>query len=83
MFQEHPQDNQKTSTERAMTSQNKAQAEPRRHDPRRDESSLDRRYGKIGISAVAAAVRYQSDAKNLAYAPVKHRDQDVFEEAVA
>lgn len=32
--------------------------------------SLDRCYGKIGISAVAAALPYQSDAKNLAYAPV-------------
>jgi hypothetical protein len=26
-------------------------------------------YGQIGISAVAAAVRYQGDAKNPAYAP--------------
>jgi hypothetical protein len=26
-------------------------------------------YGKIGISAVAAAARYQGDAKNPAYAP--------------
>ena len=31
---------------------------------------LDRQYGEIGISAVAAAVRYQSDTKNQAYAPV-------------
>jgi hypothetical protein len=35
-----------------------------------DDSTLDGRYGKIGISAVAAAVAYQSDAKNQAYAPV-------------
>jgi hypothetical protein len=27
-------------------------------------------YGKIGISAVAAAARYQGGAKNPAYAPV-------------
>ena len=27
-------------------------------------------YGQIGISAVAAAVRYQGEAKNPAYAPV-------------
>ncbi|HVU43072.1 MAG TPA: hypothetical protein VHD86_18660 [Xanthobacteraceae bacterium] len=33
-------------------------------------TALDRRYGKIGISAVAAAVRYQGAAKNPAYAPV-------------
>jgi hypothetical protein len=32
--------------------------------------SLDSRYGRIGISAVAAAVRYQSEQKNMAYAPV-------------
>ena len=35
---------------------------------------LDGRYGKIGISAVAAALPYQSDAKNPAYAPVVPRD---------
>jgi hypothetical protein len=34
-----------------------------------DRTSLDCRYGKIGISAVAAAVRYQGAAKNPAYAP--------------
>ena len=33
------------------------------------ETALDRRYGAIGISAVAAAARYQGDAKNAAYAP--------------
>src|SRR6266516_117450 len=31
--------------------------------------ALDARYGQIGISAVAAAVRYQGLAKNPAYAP--------------
>lgn len=34
-------------------------------------ASLDRRYRQIGISAVAAAVRYQGVAKNPAYAPVQ------------
>jgi len=33
---------------------------------------LDRRYGEIGISAVAAAVRYQGEAK----APTQTRDDD-------
>jgi hypothetical protein len=33
-------------------------------------TTLDRRYGQIGISAVAAAARYQGEAKNPAYAPV-------------
>jgi hypothetical protein len=35
--------------------------------------SLDCRYGKIGISAVAAAMRYQSEPKNPAYAPAVPR----------
>lgn len=38
---------------------------------RRASDQLDTRYGAIGISAVAAAVRYQCDGKNLAYAPVE------------
>lgn len=33
-------------------------------------------YGQIGISAVAAAVRYQGDAKNWAYAPVVLRPDE-------
>jgi hypothetical protein len=37
--------------------------------------SLDCRYGKIGISAVAAAMRYQSERKNMAYAPVAPSDR--------
>ena len=41
------------------------------------------RYGKIGISAVAAALPYQSDAKNPAYAPVVHRDEEWRSEMVA
>ncbi len=40
----------------------------------RKGEDLDGRYGKIGISAVAAALPYQSDAKNPAYAPVVPRD---------
>jgi hypothetical protein len=36
-------------------------------------STLDQRYRQIGISAVAAAVRYQGAAKNPAYAPVVSR----------
>ena len=37
---------------------------------------LDGRYGKIGISAVAAALPYQSDAKNPAYAPAIPREDE-------
>lgn len=34
-----------------------------------DATALDRRYGAIGIPAVAAAARYQGGATNPAYAP--------------
>ncbi|MBI4274000.1 MAG: hypothetical protein HY659_04805 [Rhizobiales bacterium] len=30
----------------------------------REQVSLDRRYGRIGISALVAALRYRSEAKN-------------------
>lgn len=39
---------------------------------RRTEPKLDSRYGAIGISAVAAALQYQSEVKNPAYAPAIH-----------
>ena len=47
--------------------------ESRRATPeqRRERSELDPRFGTIGISAVAAALRYRSDAKNSAYAPAE------------
>jgi hypothetical protein len=35
--------------------------------------NLDSRYGKIGISAVAAAMRYQGEPRNTAYAPAVPR----------
>ena len=52
-------------------------------DQRSERAALDARFGKIGISAVAAAVRYQSEAKNPAYAPAKLRPTDEDEEAAA
>jgi hypothetical protein len=39
----------------------------------RELENLHERYGKIGISAVAAALAFQGDAKNPAYAPVTRR----------
>lgn len=39
------------------------------HKSAKQPIALDLRYGQIGISAVAAAVRYQGAAKNPAYAP--------------
>jgi hypothetical protein len=50
---------------------------------RRKETSLDSRYGEIGIPAVAAALRYQSEGKNPAYAPVEHRQDDRVAELAA
>ena len=43
-------------------------------EQRRDRVELDARFGKIGISAVAAAVRYLGEVKNPAYAPAHRRD---------
>ncbi|MBX9772890.1 MAG: hypothetical protein K2Y71_00645 [Xanthobacteraceae bacterium] len=51
-------------------------------EPRKGED-LGGRYGKIGIPAVAAALPYQSDAKNSAYAPVVHRDEEWRPESTA
>jgi hypothetical protein len=43
----------------------------------RGRERLDRRYGEIGISAVAAAVRYQGDTKAPASThDVAHDDDD-------
>jgi hypothetical protein len=47
----------------------------------KERPALDRCYGQIGISAVAAAVRYQGSAKNSAYAPVPIRWNDRADEA--
>jgi hypothetical protein len=45
--------------------------------------TLDACYGQIGISAVAAAARYQGTAKNPAYAPTPIKWQDYSDEAAA
>jgi hypothetical protein len=50
---------------------------------RRKEPNLDSRYGEIGIPAVAAALRYQSEARNPAYAPVEHRQDGRIAELAA
>ena len=47
----------------------------------REPENLHERYGKIGISAVAAALPYQGDAKNPAYAPVTPRYDQRYAEA--
>ena len=50
-----------------MTKNNAAQSD---ENVSRSEQKLDSRYGEIGISAVAAALQFQSVAKNPAHAPV-------------
>ncbi len=45
--------------------------------------ALDNRYGQIGISAVAAAVRYQGGAKNPAYAPCSNKWRDLIADVAA
>ena len=59
--------------------------ESRRASPeqRRERAEMDARFGKIGISAVAAALRYPTDAKNPAYAPAVLRAPREAEEAIA
>ena len=52
-----------------MTKNNTAQAD---ENVSRSESNLDSRYGEIGISAVVAALQFQSAVKNPAYAPAVH-----------
>lgn len=42
--------------------------------PEKRQSDLDRRYGRIAISAVVAALPYRSETKNLAYARVEAHD---------
>jgi hypothetical protein len=48
-----------------------------------ERADLDRRYGEIGISAVAAALHYRSDPKNPAYAPVQWQIEDAREDVAA
>lgn len=48
-----------------------------------EPENLDRCYGDIGISAVAAALRYQGGAKNPAYAPAVPRRDDKRSEDMA
>jgi len=51
-----------------MTSVNASKTDEETHGSRVD---LDSCYRQIGISALAAALRYRSDCKNPAYAPIE------------
>jgi hypothetical protein len=59
----------KSSTEKKMTKSDAARSD---ENVDRSEPNLDSRYGEIGISAVAAALQFQSAVKNPAYAPAVH-----------
>jgi hypothetical protein len=48
---------------------------------RSTKSDLASRYGAVGISAVAAALPYQSECKNSAYARTEPQPDDRFEDA--
>ncbi len=45
------------------------------------KSDLASRYRAVGISAVAAALPYQSECKNSAYAPAEPQPDNRFEDA--
>jgi len=58
-----------------MTTENSA--------PRRERPNLDARYGKIGISAVAAAVKYHGEPRTQAEVPLAPSLYERFEEEAA
>ena len=58
-------------------------ATEQKQDSARQYTNLDTRYGKIGISAVAAAVRYQGRIENPKDVPIVPQLQDEREDAVA
>lgn len=54
-----------------MTQQTNKPAETPQPDAPGSSGDLDRQYGTIGISAVAAALPYSGGARNPAYAPAQ------------
>ena len=48
----------------------------RKQDSARQYTNLDNRYGKIGISAVAAAVHHQGGRRNVAETQSEPYDRD-------
>ena len=54
-----------------------------RNQDRRPETNLDRRYGKIGIAAVAAALQFRTTAKKPASAPKVVGSEERFIELAA
>ena len=66
------------TAEMAKMAGQKDQAQQAAGDNNAQNTALDGRYRQIGISAVAAALRYQGVAKNPAYAPapIKRHNAD-------
>ncbi len=60
------------TAERQQISGSDGQAKSAQTQSAPSRPALDSRYGQIGISAVAAAARYQGAAKNPAYAPTPY-----------
>ena len=56
------------------------QASHNKKKPAQERPDLDGRYGKIGISAVVAALPYLSQARNPAYAPAEPQPAETREE---
>jgi len=55
---------------------NASKATEQSQDSKRQYSDLDSRYGKIGISAVAAAVRHQGEQHNTAESHLTPYERD-------
>jgi hypothetical protein len=51
-------------------------ATEQKQDSARQYTNLDNRYGKIGISAVAAAVCHQGEQRNVTESPPEPYDRD-------
>ena len=56
-----------------MTKKNTA---PSTQQRRNRETNLDSHYGEIGISALAAALQFKSEAKNPVHAPVAQQTDE-------
>jgi hypothetical protein len=76
--------NRKSKSGRGNPLEGESMQAPNKRKHARDErSELDRHYREIGISAVAAALPYQSEAKNPKYAPAASHAKDEPEDVAA
>lgn len=57
---------------------NTGAGQDRQQDHQPEQTNLDRCYGKIGIPALAAALRYSTQAKLPAYTPAVARIDERF-----